>query len=111
MFLQGFVAFCLREVHFCIHRTAYALTCGGRLCGGQYGTTGRCPCTQVSHLPRHSLAVLMSVNDEDVYARNAQGLEFEEFISMELTEMLVGCDVLEVWSKIFKYKPINYFVI
>ena len=87
----------MKEVHVNVHRTAYGLTCGGRLCGGVYGATGKCPCTQVDRLARHAIAVLLSVCDVDEFAAGVNGLEFEEYLSTELTEQLVGCDILEVF--------------
>lgn len=70
-----------------------------------YGNNG-CPCVCVSRLPLHALALTMTLGvqvilddesiDEMAHLESLNGLRFEEFISTELTESLVGTEALEV---------------
>ena len=87
------IAFGAEEVTLTCVSAGVRMTCSGRLCGGMYGDGGKCPCVKVAALPRYCIELRLAVRGKD---DEMVDLRFQSYLSLDLTEQLVGLDVLEV---------------
>ena len=98
--MQGFVSFTIENVSLTVINAKITSTCPGSLCNGRYGID-RCPCVTVSHLSRQVIGFQLSMKRKETNGTMSDlsarlGLKLPEFMSLELTNMLVNSADLEV---------------
>ena len=94
--VQGFMAFCFKNVKLVPIDLGHIRTCSGNTCDGLYGS-GPCPCVSTSTMPKSALALdFIILDDGDTNITATLSINLQSYTSTTMTNYLVEINTLEV---------------